>query len=319
MQFDNANFFIRSKNSGNLTGVKWGSLGECFLSAENIGGDCEAVPTNVIRYDSPVFAGFSMSADWGQNGGYWDAYARYSGEYNGIKIAATTGWSQANTAEVLQSSPIVGGSQIGNPQYLANTSCTTAGITPLNNTLVGPSNSCDVGYWQSGIYLEHVATGVFVYGAYGREFLSDIAPGFNDNPDHWMVKAGLRERWHPLGHSIIYGFYEQRNDMFDNGAVGGATGLLVDPHGNTDTHLACSNCVVTSSRTNEWGAGFVQEIDAAAMSLWVQAEHFDAKASGCANGINASGDCLANPGFATTAGSALDGMTVVKFGGLINF
>ena len=28
------------------------------------------------------------------------------------------------------------------------------------------------GYWQSGIYLEHVATGLFIYGAYGREFLN---------------------------------------------------------------------------------------------------------------------------------------------------
>lgn len=35
-----------------------------------------------------------MSADCGQNGGYWDAYARYAGEYNGIKIAATSGRSQ---------------------------------------------------------------------------------------------------------------------------------------------------------------------------------------------------------------------------------
>ena len=106
MLFDNAGFFIRAKD-GALTGATWGSLGTCFLSGQNIGGDCEAIPTNVVRYDSPVFAGFSVSADWGQNGGYWDAYARYAGEYNGIKIAATSGWSQDNTIGLLQTSPTI--------------------------------------------------------------------------------------------------------------------------------------------------------------------------------------------------------------------
>ena len=46
-------------------------------------------PENLVRYDSPTFAGFSVSADWGQDT-YWDAYARYAGEYNGIKLAAVS-------------------------------------------------------------------------------------------------------------------------------------------------------------------------------------------------------------------------------------
>ena len=160
VMFDNGSFFIRAKG-GALTGVTWGGLGRCALSGQAIGGDCEAIPTNVVRYDSPVFAGFSVSADWGQgsgpnfnapfpvtgnDGGYWDVYARYAGEWNGIKLAATSGWSQDNSAWTLQTAP-----------------------APLP---VGPGqNTSDrEGYWQSGIYIEHVATGLFVYGAYGREF-----------------------------------------------------------------------------------------------------------------------------------------------------
>ena len=218
VQFDNASFFIRSKN-GPLTGVTWGGLGRCALSGDGIGGDCEAVPTNVVRYDSPVFAGFSVSADWGQNssglnltgscsslakgdifgrcpennGGYWDAYARYAGEYNGIKIAATTGWSHDNSVMTIQGVPV----QVGLP--------------------AGQFNGDQVGYWQSGLYVEHVATGLFAYGAYGREF-TDTFAGFNDNPDHWYVKGGLRERWTSIGHSVVYGFYSQRNDMYDSGS-----------------------------------------------------------------------------------------------------
>ena len=120
-------FFIR--NNGALTGVTWGGLGRCALSGQAIGGDCEAIPTNVIRYDSPTFAGFSLSADWGEqsngffpsidgrhpgnDGGYWDIYGRYSGEYNGIKIAATTGFSHDNHVMSLQLAPIPGWTAAG--------------------------------------------------------------------------------------------------------------------------------------------------------------------------------------------------------------
>ena len=165
VMFDNGSFFIRAKG-GALTGVTWGALGRCALSGQAIGGDCEAIPTNVIRYDSPVFAGFSVSADWGQgsgnssftagvpdtanNGGYWDVYARYAGEWNGIKLAATSGWSQDNSAWCLQTVP------------------TAACIGPGQNT------NNRAGYWQSGIYIEHVATGLFAYGAYGREFIGHL-------------------------------------------------------------------------------------------------------------------------------------------------
>jgi hypothetical protein len=307
VMFDNASFAIRSK-TGNLTGVTWGDLGNCFLSGNRIGGDCEAIPTNVVRYDSPVFAGFSVSADWGQNGGYWDAYARYAGEYNGIKIAATSGWSQDNTGNLIQSSPLVSLPSVS-PQFHGECNTFFTGAADPLET----SHFCDVGYWQSGLYIEHVATGVFVYGAYGREFLSDVNPGFNDEPEHWYAKAGLRERWSSIGHSVAYGFYSQRNDMMNSALVSGAGGVFQN---NAVCAAGTGNsCTATGSRTTEWGGGFVQEIDAAAMSLWVQAERFDANVGGCALGVDSNGACTASSGIK----SSLDAMTVVKFGGLINF
>ena len=75
---------------------------------------------------------------------------------------------------------------------------------------------CQVGYWQSGVYVEHVATGLFLYGAYGQEFLDNVDPGFNHGPDHWMVKAGIRQHWNPLGHTVLYGSFDQRTDMVDS-------------------------------------------------------------------------------------------------------
>ena len=85
-----------------------------------------------------------------------------------------------------------------------------------------PNITGDVGYWQSGLYIEHVATGLFVYGALWSGVPERYAHGHqlrqrtwlsNSEPDHWYVKAGLRERWTSLGHTVLYGFYGQRNDM----------------------------------------------------------------------------------------------------------
>ena len=208
VQFDNAAFFIRGKN-GALTDHTWGAVGFCNVGGGNA-GDCVGVPENLVRYDSPTWAGFSASADWGQDT-YWDVYARYSGEYNGIKLAAVTGWSETNGCK--------GNQFAGEPFGFFGTACPNSPgvLNPLNIT-------GDVGYWQSGLYVEHVATGLWVLANYGREFLSDMPGGLspvfgtdlgalNDHPDHWYIKAGLRERWTQLGHTVLYGFYGKRDDM----------------------------------------------------------------------------------------------------------
>ena len=172
-------------------------------------------------------------------------------------------------------------------------------------------NNDQAGYWQSGFYIEHVATGLWFLANYGEEFVNSSGP-YKDRPDHWYLKAGLRERWHPLGHSVVYGFYGQRDNMFDSGAVSGNTGMFNDDCDDGD-------CTVFKSRTEEWGGGFVQEIDAAAMSVWIQAEQFSATATACSEGI-ANGTCITEAGGeGGTVKSDLKDMTVVKFGGLINF
>ena len=81
------------------------------------------------------------------------------------------------------------------------------------------------------------------------------------------MKAGLRERWTPLGHTVLYGEYEESND---GGAVGSADGFIIvggaqvaDIHGSS------------TSETTLWGLGVVQEIDAAAMSLWLSYRHLE--------------------------------------------
>ena len=118
----------------------------------------------------------------------------------------------------------------------------------------------DVGYFQIGGYIQHVPTGLFLYAAYGKENGDVVYSGntllptrYDADGDHWYVKAGLRRKWHALGHTVMYGEYGQMNDMLSP-----TIGLPGD-----------------SSELTKWGLGVVQEIDAAAMSLWLSYRNYD--------------------------------------------
>ena len=102
--------------------------------------DCNGTTTNSVRYDLPTFAGFSVSASWGEDD-FWDVAARYAGEWNGIKLAAATAYSEATDDCVIDGAPI----QCG-------------------RIAQGPGTA----FFQVGAYVEHVPTGLFLYGAYGR-------------------------------------------------------------------------------------------------------------------------------------------------------
>ena len=252
--FDNAGFNLRTAGGG-VSAVTWGDLGFCQQIGAGIGGDCNGVPLNVVRYDSPTFAGFSVSASWGEDD-MWDVAARYAGEWGGFKVAAAAAYSE-NTDE-LTVGPVPGGGRR------------------------------EVGYFQAGLYIQHVPTGLFAFGAWGQEDNKDVdldpagdgLGGENyDDGDHWYVKAGLRERWTPLGHTVLYAEYAERNDMLNP--------LLKDTLN-----------VTGSTKIEQYGLGVVQEIDAAAMSLWVSYKHFEADIDG-------------QPSF--------EDFDLVKAGALINF
>ncbi|NOT71588.1 MAG: porin [Hyphomicrobium sp.] len=201
--------------------------------------DCNGVPNNAVRYDSPTFAGFSLSASWGEDD-FWDIAARYSGEFNGIKVAVAGAYSESTD----NNGP--GLNQFG------------AQVQPLQGG--------DSQFFQIGAYVQHVPTGLFLYGAYAT---LDVDNG--GESDSYYVKAGIRQRWSSLGHTVAYGEY--LNGNIDNNA-----GLGV-------------------SENSLWGIGLVQEIDAAAMSVWLSYRDIEAEQIGVLN----------------------NDFDYVKFGALINF
>lgn len=205
----------------------------CGSTSLPTSGNCDPLPMNGIRYDSPTFAGFSASTSWSEDD-FWDVALRYAGEHGGFKISAAASYYR-NSDEA---------------DY------------PGFNTVTGLTNVVkrDAGYFQAAAYLQHLQSGLFLYGAYGKEdndnvlatqALTDAQP----SGDVWYTKAGIRKKWSSLGATVLFAEYSERNDMY---------------------HPDLSAFGVTGSELTQWGLGGVQEIDAASMSLWLTYTNYQA-------------------------------------------
>ena len=130
--------------------------------------------------------------------------------------------------------------------------------------------------------MQHLVTGLFVHVAYGTEENNGttIFSGLTE-PDshHWYLKGGIRRQWNTYGHTVLYGEYA---DYFDQ----------MSP-------LAL-NAGATGSEFSRWGFGAAQEIDAAAMTLWIKYRQQSVSIDGAGLGD-------------------IDDFRYVSAGGLINF
>ncbi len=264
------NGFLLRRNDGALTAINYGSLAACQTFGNGVGAaaDCEGDPNNNIKYTTPTFAGFSMSASWGEDD-VWGISGRYAGEVRDLKFAAAV----AYTHRTDEASGALA-------QAIAN-------------------GGLDASAWQIGAYVQHVPTGLFLYGAYSSEDsdTTQAARGagqLGPEGDNWYIKTGLRRQFNPLGHTVLYFEYGQNNDK-------------INP--------ALFDAGVSNTELEQYGIGVVQEIDAAAMSLWLAWRHYEADDIVCAD--QAAGSCAAvglNNG--TTQ---LEDFDIIKAGALINF
>jgi len=250
--FDGASFLVRPSGgpsgSAGLADAAWGAFAFCHHIGAGIGADCNGVPESAVRYDSPTIGGFSVSASYGEI--FWDVAARYRGTLGDFNVAVEGAFSQADNQ--LDGTPI------------------------------------DSDYFQIGAGVKHVPTGLFVYGAYGIEendttFAADFL-GNTKLPDgeHWYLKGGVQKKWSELGATTIYGEYGRHDDMAKAGlgfgdvcsSLGGVAGTTID----VQCGLA-GNTIVTDSEFKRWGFGIQQDIDAAAMALYVKYRHHELDAS----------------------------------------
>ena len=273
VQYDNNAFGLRNKN-GALSSINYGSLATCATlnGAGGASADCDGVPNSNIRYDTPTFAGFSASASWGEDD-IWGVSGRYAGEFSGVKLSVAVAYVESTDENFFN-----GGF---NGQAAAN-------------------GGFSAQAFQVGGYLEHVPTGLFVYGAYAKDY-SDVSEAVrgagltNPEGDNWYIKPGIRTHLNSLGQTIFYGEYGKNNDKL--------TSALYDAG-------------ISSSDLKQYGLGVVQEVDSAAMSFWLAWRHYDASVT-CDVGFSCA---RAGNALTTTAGkNNFDNLDIIKAGALINF
>ncbi len=227
------------------------STGSPAVDSSQIG---EGNRQNVVKYESPTLMGFMVATSFGEDD-MWDVATRYAGEHHGFKLAFGIGyqqWTDGNNDE-------------------RNCVAAVAGT--------GSDRKCQ----QLGLSgsVMHVATGLFVHGAYGIRWDDNVKlrdPALKDTSDRYYLQAGIEQKFFALGKTTLFGEFQQWNI--------GATGATF---ANAPSTVATA---VIESRTTMWGLGLNQSIEAAAMDLYVNYQHYSidkATIVGATGGLNASG------------------------------
>lgn len=138
--------------------------------------------TQALRYDTPVFAGFTLSATYGHNtptiadnvdadNTTWDIALRYAGEFNGIRLAAGIGYRDLERASTV-----------------------APGDTEADRVWVG-----------SGSIL-HVPTGLFISGGMAdrNRTGTDVA---GDDIFAYHGQLGIQRNWFGIGDTTLFGEY----------------------------------------------------------------------------------------------------------------
>ncbi len=300
--FEGAGFFLRpsgtNQNSfAGLSSVPWIAFMTCSANG-GVGADCFGAPRPAVRYDSPTWGGFRFETSYGTvennlptpDHNFWDIAVFYTADWNSIKLSAAYAYTHTE----------------GN---LSGAFANTDGDTNLH---------------QIGASIMHKPSGLGIYGLYqheevdGRYFLAGGAAftSFGANglslpdTDVWYLKPFWRKAWSPIGATVLYGEYGQYTDQF--GAIAG-----VDVE-NTLNFTSCNfpntfDCYVTGSEVQRWGLGVVQEIDSAAMHVWLRWQHqeLDVDFTGFGGATCGAGSCKVKQSF--------DDWDLFQAGGVIFF
>ncbi len=210
---------------------------------------------DAIRYDTPTFWGFILSGSFGEDD-FYDAALRYSGELYGFRVAAGVGYRQFSDRE---------------PDI------------PFPLLATDERRDTDRHQWLTSASVLHLATGLFVSGAYVNYSFEGLNARENwagtqvNRPDIplWWVDAGIQKNWTGWGNTTFYGEWGR----LDDGTVGLLSGDAYPGLGPTNTGGFAPGSVVFDSSVTWWGAGAVQRIDAAAMDFYIAYRQYEADAT----------------------------------------
>jgi predicted porin len=169
-------FLIRSggllqAGSGGAT-LRWSDLARGF----NNGMPGQDGRRNIVRYDSPEFAGFVASVSWGEDD-LWDTSLTYKGEMHDFKILAKIGYGES--------------------------------ADPVATNCGGPTGNFECSWWGGAATVMHQPTGLYLYGGYGQQTIDSLPAGFDDTSTSYFLQPGIERKWHELGKTTIFGEYRK--------------------------------------------------------------------------------------------------------------
>jgi len=192
----------------------------------------------VVRYDSPTFAGFTVTTAWG-NDDIWDAKLNYKGDIGEFALLGQVGYAQ-NTTE-------------------GSTKCSDSDNAGFR---------ADCRWWGAAGTIMHKPTGLYVYGGYAKEqnnsraLVAVAGSAVDDDDTSWYIQTGLEHKWIDLGKTTVFGEY--RHDDWGS-----------NPDLRTSGAATTTANFVARSDLDFWAGGVVQSIDAAAMDLYMIYRHVD--------------------------------------------
>ncbi len=180
-------FFVVTA-SGDRLGLKWSDI----LRGFNNSTPGDSGRRNIVRYDSPTFAGFSVAASWGEDD-VWDMALVYTGQWQDFRVTARAGYGNSTDGT---STPCHSGDQ-----------------------------ALDCEWWGVSGIIQHIPTGIYAFAGYGDQNDGSHNPAvdallIDKDSRTWFVQGGIEQKWIPLGKTNFFGEY--RRDEAGSNVSGGA-------------------------------------------------------------------------------------------------
>jgi predicted porin len=236
-----SNFFIRS-NGNFVNNLRWPDI----LRGFNNSTPGDAARRQVVRYDSPEWHGFALSASWGEDD-VWDAAVTYKQDIGDFSVLARAGYGASNDPGILS---------IAQP-----TNFVVGGTPCISSSSIATSlPNFDCTWEGAAATIKHGPTGLFVFGGWGRMVIGTdhVFPAGNIiEPDSttWFIRPGIEKKWCEFGPTEL--FFNYRHD--DPGSNPGKT---------------------VSADITFWQGGIVQKFENADMNLYAIYQFADGSFTG---------------------------------------
>ncbi|MEQ8824682.1 MAG: hypothetical protein RIC14_09935 [Filomicrobium sp.] len=238
----NDEFDIRQSGTG-ANVIEWGDAVTVLEPGEGSRG-------NLVRYNSPTFAGFALSAHWGEDD-IWGVALRYATEFQGFKLAAAVGYGEATERD----EECIDDGNVGG----VDAHCREIGLSAS---------------------IKHTPSGLFATGAYGfREddgkeaaLRAQNVANFDSDNEFYHFQVGIEQKWSSLGKTTVFGGYAERFA----GTPAGSTGGTFEFDGST----------ITNVDVEYFEIGANQQISAAAMDIYIHYKYYDADITTTAGAVS---------------------------------